>query len=1223
MAENTLSTYRYQIAFLLLLSGGAQRCFGDITNVRITGVTATQAVLGYIAPDGGACTVEASEFAGYAPLAHDVNATLFPGDNRDNRAGAIATGRGRTFVLGRRAAELAADGRYYSRALQADTDHYYRITCGQDVATGSFHTAVPPFGVYNDSPAAQAGGKYAYPTIDWSQAITPGAGQATIGAGSALCGAYADHYNLAGFTGPHGLTAGDILAFTSGPHAGMQRRVAYAPDATHACLAYGLPSAMTTPSNWGKRTNLTAANDQKIIEPQSGLLMRRITSPQAKYFNDWGEAPSAATGNGWVPTGNTGTLLAGMSSAGDGGAVSYTGDAIRSFLYLRPANSVGAQTTYRVAARQLDWVTVTVRGSGNGSNAADNSVELCLSADGATCRSAAISLDLRDCASADCVVGSEYPVLEAWKNPADAVGSMVGAVEFYGNGGILVRKSTTTANTVSLDYVAVNVGTSSSPAVQWPSSSFPLCSMDYVTQTATGRNGYLCLFGYGFPMYWVDAATADSAPVTLLSGSGPTWGLGWYADNAGANFSPMDSSTYIGAAARNGGGMALIEAKYTGTGTDMGPANSNASFSNNYLLGAKEITLAAVESRIAAFTAGRTPSFDPAKFACEFTGPAGPASLLINCYSGGQDSIGWKAIYDTTAKDVVAATTTHGYYPLRFCVDHTGGSRTDGGGWIDMQPNPMQGGPTCGNGPLKTELAAAIADKGIASACAGVSLFERSSTGGVNLCSTIAVTGDVYDPTPCASENSGRGAAGFLGEIQAARPGDMFKIDSEYVQLLRRNGDSWVVLRGVDGTAIATHASAADVTGQCSGRPPGSFSTSWDTVNDAHGEDATLTYKLYTPSQHGAILESGATVRMYNDSNYNVWRGSVPEIVAKVKAQKPDQWVLARPLFAGATDHLYPDSHASRRQTLPGALGWILDGRTANGYGITQNWSRTSGNLYQTTTTLKRKALATAAYCWNKPSVDISPGPLTPNAFDAYKYCYGAGCYPGASATTLYQNCPDATQTTCVNASDPDNYDFKGLCGYDLGPAAINYSQVDITRDDRLGERQRFFHIFDRYRTQNPYKSAIASHDGKWAFALGEWVDGVRSEVFAVKLPPLPAQENTNRRSYVPVKLQLNGGQNADNAIVEFGYAENGDAGAFYCTSRHESCVAQSDIIDEAQPFYFSTTEAGSVKGKACASGCSITIPALPGRVVYYRVSFRDRYGSILQRLGMSAQATP
>src|SRR5580693_3658283 len=93
------------ITFVCLNLALAGCCFAAIADVRVSGTTATQAVVTYTAPDTSACSLAVSETADgrgnpQAPLIHDVDPTLFPGANQDSRAGNTGSGPQRVFVIG-------------------------------------------------------------------------------------------------------------------------------------------------------------------------------------------------------------------------------------------------------------------------------------------------------------------------------------------------------------------------------------------------------------------------------------------------------------------------------------------------------------------------------------------------------------------------------------------------------------------------------------------------------------------------------------------------------------------------------------------------------------------------------------------------------------------------------------------------------------------------------------------------------------------------------------------------------------------------------------------------------------------------------------------------------------------------------------------------------------------------------------------------------------------
>lgn len=85
--------------------------------------------------------------------------------------------------------------------------------------------------------------------------------------------------------------------------------------------------------------------------------------------------------------------------------------------------------------------------------------------------------------------------------------------------------------------------------------------------------------------------------------------------------------------------------------------------------------------------------------------------------------------------------------------------------------------------------------------------------------------------------------------------------------------------------------------------------------------------------------------------------------------------------------------------------------------------------------------------------------------------------------------------------------------------------------------------------------------------------------------------------------------------VVDFGYGPE-----FRCTSSRGVCLTASATVDETEPFAF---ESESPAGVPCASGCTVAIPQLPLRVLYYRVKYRAAGGAIIATGGTQIAVSP
>jgi len=116
---------------------------------------------------------------------------------------------------------------------------------------------------------------------------------------------------------------------------------------------------------------------------------------------------------------------------------------------------------------------------------------------------------------------------------------------------------------------------------------------------------------------------------------------------------------------------------------------------------------------------------------------------------------------------------------------------------------------------------------------------------------------------------------------------------------------------------------------------------------------------------------------------------------------------------------------------------------------------------------------------------------------------------------------------------------------------------------------------------------------GDFAGLLAGWEAGRPA---AGEASAWPGYDGTDRSTFVnvPVRVRVDDGFVA--ARIRFGYAENGPADQFFCTSRQEACSTGGD------PFAW---ESEGPAWTSCRTRCLIEVPARSGRVLYYAVDRR------------------
>lgn len=497
--------------------------------------------------------------------------------------------------------------------------------------------------------------------------------------------------------------------------------------------------------------------------------------------------------------------------------------------------------------------------------------------------------------------------------------------------------------------------------------------------------------------------------------------------------------------------------------------------------------------------------------------------------------------------------------------------------------------------------------------------------------------------------------------VGSAQVGDVFAIGSEYVRIVAKNSSSqWVVARGMGwgdfGSSIpATHPAGTAAQALCASGPANQQSgvenrwsnTFWDFVNSTDGSNANYYGPSYSLGvDHGALT---------TDMQINGWSGiNGPITSGAYWNKKPYDWgITLAPRFAGksapANGNTY-QGHPSMYAPL--ARGQehrrFYDVRPVIGGGEISQSNATcqacgpytlTGDLYRYTYSepvdgLNRKHFATMGLAGDRALRDISgPGSaISGGASDAFKMCIAERadeCVTGSSAGEIFVNIPGLEPNYNHCSGGEVNSGARDVCVADMSSSAqsviqLTAPQVTATTapfgdnyhvDTRvLGRMFNYWRRIGSTANVKALPSGGALIHGSGGHDRGSWL---------LKVPAFPARQSVNRSTFVPLEIRI-GSAPAGTARVmaRFGYAENGPPGAGYCTTRQEACYAAGSSVNEAAPFLWGFEVAGT-SGVPCSSGCSLAIPALPSRLVYYQLIYRDGSGAAIGTGPVEVQAIP
>jgi hypothetical protein len=1251
----------------------------QIQNVQVVGTTATQAVLSYTAPSASPCQVEVGTDSSYAPLVNDVQPALFPGSNLDNRDGSVTIGLYREYVVGRRTAEVAADGKRYSRALQADTEHFFRITCGTVTATGSFHTSNIPLGqAFNDPLPVDPShpGQYAWPTLsatDRTQSIIDPQTGLLIKRLSIV----GDRYNI----------RNDAFKNALDPTSTWQNPSNVLADDSDAATVSGSqqPLFVNVPIS---TTNGAWPHGDNHSTNLSGLDWVKIPVLNAWYGSGSGAdliVQIALTVDGVTPATNwiDQTLAVCTSGCANGNRyeIGDTTPVLAAWTGGLPPTFDGTDVVQRTGKVNTSDTTVTrVSGSdfdlhwGAGSTITINGVPYTIA-----------GLTNKDSITLTTSAGTQN-----------------GVAYSASNFGILVRKNTASADTLSVQYAGFSWERSDFPS--WDPSGdeevYVNCSNAQVSGPG-GEMGFHCIVGG--TLYWIGdtSGTANRiGPVRFPARSGTDGWNAFMANVRGVFWDKTEGNSLYTSTTDTAGNTIIIKAAYNGDNSDIGNWQYNAYNATGTNLVECGTAPCWTLTNITPASTGMSLSQLLGAFSPDYASWAQSGQIVITDFSADNFTLQSKiksapsndyncfwAIYSPTAQNIVAAIPSWKYWPNRWASCHGPVNLNDpsyykvsGEGYTSAR---WSGSNANGQGPYRALVTSgAIPAEG--QACPAVSDYRVPSPpapGSLN-CLQITLDGAPCDPTPGPDEPADGGAhCGNPAEfyLQDLAPGDYGCIvndptsrtnsanlsgcnnyyeqsagdpdGAEFFRVLAVSGNTITLQRGWYGPShtvpwLAKNAGASWVTipSTCNFDFPYACTNAhayWNFGADPLGKNGMTVVDVGNKGGGHSVQRPGLQVGSVSslcpgldglaNGCYNVRRAPFPDIFAA-----PNYTISNNPSFNGRTGEGQPnnvDSHPSYSQ-YPLASGqelaWFTDARPFLGdnflTGTSSNPAQLiSGTLYKLSDSqlprFRPRQMPTLAACGANPLLNIS-GPsssITDGAADNYKYCVAnaAGeCTPSSAQGDVYVNCPYISTPYCPYMGVGIlNADLRGICIADNGGRTQGLTQVGFATADPLGNYSRVLtHALSRYFWIDQFWNAKTTPDGKWLLFRTPWADGVRGQAFVAKIPPYPPADTVNRTDFqlIPIGVAPPTTLAVDNAVVEFGYNSN-----FFCTSRKDPCVRGN----QGGTVYAFASE--NPAGMPCTTGCTISIPAISQRVLYYSVIYRDAQNNILLQSGPGVVTVP
>lgn len=1132
-----------------------------------TETTATQSILRLETDQSGACTVQVSLVnnfsSGYIPV-HDVNPAYFADAAQCNRSGNTLNGKVWTLVIGKRSAETDITGlRRYSRALAAMETYYYRISAGADVVTGSFQTQNIPLGTTRKDPIFDRTkpGEYNYPSIDWNEANTK----------------YVD---------PHtGLQIERITGVGSPNRGQFQPRV------------YGGQSFSSLSSNSNEWT--INGGVASYFGSGAGKLFLQALPPAEASLNQYIGLDSAQLRV--TLSGTAGTVDVCLSNDGVSCAGKTISQSISTTASVLTFGSTAAglddwRNTTRVPSNMLDLITrsgtvqkngTSLQWQGGGLFSTRWSPGSVIRVNGAACTIAELINEKEiTLANTECTADG------TWSYTANTWG-------------FLLQAAGSASGSISLQNASYQITTSGSLPGIGSSGASRRCSNVRV-RDANNVGGWLCEIGNPVERYGMAGAIVffgDDGSARLLGGMQATpdsrYGNGSCTTSEGAVWDSTVAGKFYCLGSNTAGKPVIFSIRYTGN-----YVAQNQGLEQPISPAVATLESADLEAEVMSFTAGYERPFQPSHCSTWRMRFQTAGELAIFCLLTFQDTPGW-LIAHRQGSGMVGAVSTWTGAPgkaNRWGALHSFGVAGDDG-WIYSTVNPLTYRSLITSGTLTSSM----------TACP-INAVQPEIQGQVN-CSTVTLNS--ITPIDPDTNQSLFGMTIGVGDWASVTAGTGYSNDAEIVRILTINNNTVTLLRGQKPFAIGANLNHS---GQIGLRmyPTGFSELWWNYKDDPQG----IGIGIGTRSTLLADPDSFNCHQVFENDSFlmscrqNVYRdgatfrtGAMPwNFDGRIFVVNWDAG------FAGSTYNIstsFNESHPSMSQTLasPFEKGNWFDARPYAGdpsIATADKIQRVTGTLYkmQANPRLEYRQQGLLVLTGNLPLVDISPGPITAGSTDLFKYCYvllSGDCQAGSSAGEVYFSVPMLTQTSVF----PVRFiDWPATELRDISISQNTTSVNQIVQAAHYGEDpdgstlRRLTSSFTSYKDQNIYWNLRPTPDNSRIFWTTINLDGSKSEPMTAKLPPFPAMESKVRGDYIPLPIQLPG-KTGDEVRAVFGYAENGTANSFFCHERQVSCMTSTvpgtfRWVDENENW------------TACSNGCKVTIPAISGRVLYYRIERRN-----------------